>query len=85
QNDDIPNKLYVDNQNATKVGLSGDQSISGVKTFNGSVIVPNPTNSNHAGSKSYIDTADNLKANLANPTFTGTANIPTLNVTTAVT
>lgn len=32
-NNDIPNKLYVDNQVASRVSLTGDQTIGGVKTF----------------------------------------------------
>jgi hypothetical protein len=35
--------------------------------------------------KTYVDNADNLKSNIAGPTFTGTVTIPTLSVTTTAT
>ena len=38
------------------VTLTGDQSISGVKTFSQSPIVPNPTQPNEVASKHYVDT-----------------------------
>lgn len=37
------------------VKLTGDQTIGGTKTFTGSVIVPNPTEPNHAVGKAYLD------------------------------
>lgn len=37
------------------VKLSGDQTIAGIKTFSGTVIVPTPTADNHAANKSYVD------------------------------
>jgi hypothetical protein len=38
--DNIANKAYVDSVIATKVGKTGDETISGNKTFSGSIIVP---------------------------------------------
>lgn len=46
--------------------LSTDQTISGNKTFNGSIIVPAPTSNTHAATKIYVD---NAVAN-ASTTFT---------------
>lgn len=37
--------------------ISGNQTISGVKTFNSSPIVPTPTNSTDAANKGYVDSA----------------------------
>ncbi len=39
------------------VTLSGDQTISGDKTFTGEVIVPDPTEDEHAATKAYVDSA----------------------------
>ena len=57
--------------------LGTDQTITGNKTFSGTVIVPTPSAGTHATTKSYVDIADALKANLASPTFTGTVTVPT--------
>lgn len=37
------------------LGLTGDQSIAGAKTFTGEVYVPTPTALNHAVTKAYVD------------------------------
>ena len=42
---------------ATKVGLSGNESISGTKTFTSNPIVPAPTTDTHASTKKYVDDA----------------------------
>lgn len=55
------------------VNLTGAQSISGVKTFSDSPIVPTATTSVQAVNKGQLD----LKANLASPVFTGTPTAPT--------
>ena len=39
------------------VNLTGAQTISGNKTFTGTVIVPTPTSNTHAATKAYVDTA----------------------------
>src|SRR2546422_10539583 len=39
----------------TGVDLSTNQSIGGTKTFTGEIIVPTPTNSTDAATKSYVD------------------------------
>lgn len=49
-----------------------DQTILGNKTFSNPVIVATPTATTHATTKTYVDTADALKAPLASPVFTGT-------------
>ena len=41
--------------NGTVVRTSGDQSISGSKTFSGAVNVPTPTSAAHATTKQYVD------------------------------
>ena len=39
------------------VGLVGNQSVAGVKTFTGEVYVPAPTATSHAATKNYVDLA----------------------------
>jgi hypothetical protein len=46
------NKAYVD----TKVSLTGDESIGGIKTYTSSPIVPNPTTSTQATNKGSVET-----------------------------
>lgn len=55
QNDDIPNKLYIDNLNATKVGLNGDSTIEGVKTFSSPPVIPLCTLNGQGANKQYVD------------------------------
>jgi hypothetical protein len=38
-----------------KVGLTGNENISGTKTFISPPVVPTPTSSTHAASKGYVD------------------------------
>ena len=49
-------KSYVDNQDATKVSKTGNETISGVKTFQSSPIVPTPTSGTDVANKDYADT-----------------------------
>ena len=56
----------------TKVSLTGDETIAGVKTFSSSPIVPTSTTSTQAVNKGQLD----LKSNIASPTFTGTVVLP---------
>lgn len=51
--------------NAAQVELTGNQTISGTKTFSSAVIVGTPTANNHAATKLYIDTAINNLVNSA--------------------
>ena len=53
---------------ATKVGLTGDETIAGVKTFSSFPITPSsaPTTNYQASNKKYVDDADALKENVAN-------------------
>lgn len=60
------------------VNLIGAQTISDVKTFSDSPIVPTATTSGQAVNKGQLD----LKADLASPTFTGTPIAPTATVGT---
>lgn len=39
------------------VGLTGDQSVAGAKTFTGTVVVPTPSADTHAATKAYVDSA----------------------------
>ena len=48
--------------------LTGAQTISGDKTFTGTVIVPTPSSNTHAATKAYVDTA------VSGATPSGTAN-----------
>jgi hypothetical protein len=62
---------------SSMVTLSGSQTISGQKTFSTSPQVstlPQGNNSTSVASTAYVDTGLALKADKANPTFTGTAN-----------
>jgi hypothetical protein len=43
------------NSIATKVGLTGDESIAGTKTFTGAIVVPAPTDPLHASTMQYVD------------------------------
>ena len=58
-------KSYVDNQDATKVSKTGNETISGVKTFQSSPIVPTPTQSTEAATKGYVDNGLALKVSRA--------------------
>lgn len=49
---------------ASAVKITGDQSIAGVKTFTGQVIVPTPTANTDAATKKYVDDADALKISI---------------------
>lgn len=60
KNDVSGNKTSIQNLNTElnkTVKLTGDQSISGIKTFVASPVVPNPTNDTDAANKLYVDTA----------------------------
>lgn len=37
------------------VNLTGNQTINGIKTFTGQILVPTPLSDNHAATKSYVD------------------------------
>ena len=43
---------------AEKVSLGGSQTITGVKTFATSPVVPEPTSANQAANKEYVDVKD---------------------------
>lgn len=67
------------------VSVAGTLAVTGASSFTGAVTVPTPTTASHATTKTYVDTADALKANLASPTFTGTPAAPTAAVDTNTT
>jgi hypothetical protein len=48
-----------------------------IRDSNGRLQTNNPAATGDAVNKFYVDTADNLKANLASPTFTGSPKVPT--------
>lgn len=50
-------KTYTDTQVATKVGLTGNETVAGIKTFSSSPIVPTPTTDFQASTKKYVDDA----------------------------
>ena len=53
---------------ATKVGLTGNETVAGIKTFSSFPITPSsaPTTNYQAANKKYVDDADTLKENVAN-------------------
>ncbi|HED0866246.1 TPA: hypothetical protein R4M65_000287 [Campylobacter coli] len=80
-NNQVANKSYVDTVVNTvvntvgnsKVALSGNQTIAGVKTFSAPpVSATNPTANNQVANKSYVDTVGNSKVALSgNQTIAG--------------
>jgi hypothetical protein len=56
---------------------------TGNSTQTGTATVATPTAPAHATTKTYVDTADALKAPLASPTFTGTVTLPGATVSDA--
>ena len=83
---DLSTRQYVIDTASSSANslLSSNNTWTASNTFTGSVIVPTPINTTHATTKTYVDTADNLKANLANPTFTGTVTTANLTATGTV-
>lgn len=70
------------------LGLAGDQSVSGVKTFVTPPSLPAPQNPNDAANKAYVDAAQGGGGNLSSPPPIGsvtpnTGNFTTLSVQTA--
>lgn len=57
----VPGLTTKANDNAV-VKLSGDQSVAGIKTVTGTLIVPTPTAAGHATTKSYVDGVAATKA-----------------------
>lgn len=49
-------KEQLDERDGENVKLTGDQTVSGVKTFNSSPIVPTPSSGTQAANKDYADT-----------------------------
>ncbi|AVP41470.1 hypothetical protein SEA_WENTWORTH_31 [Streptomyces phage Wentworth] len=56
------NKQYVDGLDADNVKLTGDQTITGVKDFQTSPLVPTPTTGAQAAPKGYVDFGDAANA-----------------------
>lgn len=68
------------------LAVAGTLAVTGAATFSGTVtLAANPTANLQAATKQYVDSADNLKANLAGPTFTGVPTAPTAAVDTNTT
>lgn len=66
-------KQVTTNLPANIVKSDSNNTFTGNNTFNGSVVVPTPTNANQAANKSYVDTAISGCAKLASSnTFTQT-------------
>ena len=53
----VVSRDYVDGQLATAVRKNGDETISGIKTFESSPAVPSPSTETAAANKAYVDTA----------------------------
>lgn len=55
----LSRKQYVDDQIATAVLLTGNQTVAGIKTFSSIPVLPasNPTGANEAARKQYVDDA----------------------------
>lgn len=69
--------------NVTGTTTLGAVNIGGAAAFTGSVTVPTPSASTNPTTKTYVDTADALKLNLAGGTMTG--NLSIINSTTEMT
>ena len=78
----LDDRYYTETEADGKyIALTGNQSVSGVKTFSSSPVVPTPTNGTDAASKSYVDgyawnkTTDTIASNEA--WVNGDSNVPT--------
>jgi len=73
----IVDKKYVDDLDAANVKLTGNQTVSGVKTFNSSPVIPTPTEDTHAATKKYADdlAIAGLPDPLENHTFGGSKQV----------
>jgi hypothetical protein len=65
-------RLYYNNGDRIQIDTSGVVTITGQLMLSAA-----PTANLHAATKLYVDTADNLKAPLASPVFTGDPQAPT--------
>lgn len=72
---DIANKKYVDDQNANDVHLTGDQTISGAKTFNGKTILSGgatvPTNKITTSDKNSVVNIEYMSNAISTAVSTG--------------
>lgn len=70
-NTELTNKLYVDTGLATKVGLTGNEVVAGIKTFSSFSITPSapPTTDYQVANKKYVD--DEIALNLGDYTDSG--------------
>lgn len=68
----------IKNEIGTKVGLTGNETVAGIKTFSSSPIVPTPTTATQATNKGSVDTAISTavagKLNKTGDTMTGVLN-----------
>jgi len=75
-------KTYAD----TKVSLTGDETITGVKTFGDSPVVPTPSGNTDAANKAYVDSAvvttDNVSQDIETDTGS-TTKVPSVVATEA--
>lgn len=70
----LTTKTYVDD---STVGISGDETVAGIKTFSSSPIVPTPTTDYQASTKKYVDDTAFAGAPNASTTVKGIVEIAT--------
>lgn len=72
----VASTIYGINGSNTQVQItysnSGGNNNIPLRLSTGQIIAADPTATSHLTTKSYVDTQDGLKANIASPTFTGT-------------
>jgi hypothetical protein len=82
----LATKTYADNAVTQEAITTASNLGTAVSNHNSATTsVHGIADTSALATKTYVDDADNLKSNIAGPTFTGTVTIPTLSVTTTAT
>jgi hypothetical protein len=82
----LATKTYADNAVSQEAITTASNLATAVSNHNSATTnVHGIADTAALATKTYVDNADNLKSNIAGPTFTGTVTIPTLTVTTTAT
>jgi len=82
----LATKTYADNAVTQEAITTASNLATAVSNHNSATTnVHGIADTAALATKTYVDNADNLKSNIAGPTFTGTVTIPTLSVTTTAT